>query len=64
MFVQAFAQEITVKGLITGRTSDNMTIRTSDGTTRNVASTDDTKVQSPKGLGLRKEQMSWAEFLD
>lgn len=63
MFVQAVAQETTVKGMITGRTSDNMTIRTSDGTTRNVTLTDDTKVQTPKGLGLRKEQMSWAELI-
>ena len=64
MLVQAFAQETTVKGMITGRTSDNMTIRTSDGTTRNVTLTDDTKVQTPKGLtGLRKEQMSWAQLI-
>jgi outer membrane protein OmpA-like peptidoglycan-associated protein len=63
MLVQAFAQETTVKGMITGRTSDNMAIRTSDGTTSNVTLTDDTKVQSPKGLGLRKEQMSWAELI-
>lgn len=63
MFVQAFAQETTVKGMITGRTSDNMTIRTSDGTTRTVTLTDDTKVQTPKGLGLRKEQMSWTDLI-
>ena len=63
MLAQAFAQEITVKGMITGRSSDNMSIRAADGTTHNIKLTDDTKVQSPKGLGLRKEQMSWAELI-
>ena len=46
--------ETNLKGLITGRTSDNMTVRTSDGTNMTVVLTDDTKYRVPKGLGFRK----------
>jgi OmpA-OmpF porin, OOP family len=53
----------TIKGLITKRTADALTIRVSDGTTQTVTLTDETKVQSPKGLGIRKEQMSWASLI-
>ena len=52
----------TIKGLITARTADTITVRT-DGATQTVTLTDDTKVQSPKGLGIRKEQMSWANLI-
>jgi len=55
--------ETKLKGLVTGRTSDNMTVRASDGTTTTVVLTDDTKVQVPKGLGLRKQQVSWTELI-
>ena len=55
--------ETKVKGLITERTSDNMTVRASDGTNMPVVLTDDTKVQRPKGLGIRKEQMSWTDLI-
>lgn len=55
--------ETTVKGFITGRTGDSMTLRTADGTNMTVALTDDTKVQQPKGLGLRKQQVSWTELI-
>jgi outer membrane protein OmpA-like peptidoglycan-associated protein len=34
-----------------------------DGTTRTVVLTDATKVQVPKGLGLRKKQMSWTNLI-
>jgi outer membrane protein OmpA-like peptidoglycan-associated protein len=54
--------EITVKGLVTGRTADSLTIRTENGE-QTVILTDDTKVQSPKGLGMRKQQMSWASLI-
>jgi len=53
----------TIKGLITRRTADALTIRAADGSTQTVTLTDDTKVQSPKGLGIRKEQMSWASLI-
>ncbi len=55
--------ETKVKGFITGRTGDSMTLRTADGTNTTVALTDDTKVQHPKGLGLRKQQVSWTELI-
>jgi OmpA-OmpF porin, OOP family len=55
--------ETTVKGFITGRTGDSMTLRTADGTNMTVTLTDDTKVQQPKGLGLRKTQVSWTELI-
>jgi OmpA-OmpF porin, OOP family len=47
-----------VSGVITGRTGDSMTIKTSDGSSVTVVLDDSTKVQQPKGLGLRKKQMS------
>jgi len=58
----AFAQETEIKGLITQRSSDTVTVR-SDAGTQIVTLTDSTKVQTPKGLGLRKQQMSWAELI-
>src|SRR5690242_8544549 len=59
----AFAQsETEVKGMITQRAADTLTVRSAAGTQK-VTLTDATKVQSPKGLGLRKEQMSWAELI-
>jgi OmpA-OmpF porin, OOP family len=54
--------ETTVKGLITGRTADTLTLRTTDGS-QVVTLTDATKVQTPKGLGLRKQQMSWTSLI-
>ncbi|PYY16341.1 MAG: OmpA family protein [Acidobacteria bacterium] len=61
--VSVYAQnETEVKGMITGRTGDTVTVRTSDGN-QVIILTDATKVQSPKGLGLRKKQMSWAQLI-
>jgi len=54
--------EHTVKGLITNRTADTLVLRTDYGS-QTVTLTDATKVQSPKGLGVRKEQMSWASLI-
>ena len=51
-----------VQGLITSRTGDTLTIKTSDASVT-VVITDDTKVQQPKGLGLRKTQMSFAALI-
>jgi hypothetical protein len=42
-----------VKGLITGRTGDTIILKTTDGSTMTVTLDDDTKVQQPKGLGIR-----------
>jgi OmpA-OmpF porin, OOP family len=52
-----------LKGMIIARTADNMTVRAADGTTTVVVLTDETKVQQPKGLGLRKTQMSWTSLI-
>jgi OmpA-OmpF porin, OOP family len=46
-----------VKGVITTRTGETLTMN-SDGGNVTVVLNDDTKVQQPKGLGLRKKQMS------
>ncbi len=51
-------EKVKVQGLITGRTGESVTIKTTDGSTVTVVLDDDTKVQQPKGLGLRKKQMS------
>ncbi len=55
-------EETTVKGLITGRTADTLTVRSDQGS-QVITLTDSTKVQTPKGLGLRKQQMSWASLI-
>ncbi len=52
------ADKVKVKGLITTRTGETLTLKTADGGSVTVVLTDDTKVQQPKGLGLRKKQMS------
>jgi outer membrane protein OmpA-like peptidoglycan-associated protein len=54
--------ETKLKGLITGRTADTLTLNTATGT-QVVTLTDATKVQTPKGLGIRKEQMSWTSLI-
>ena len=54
--------ETKLKGLITTRTADALTLNTNDGT-QVVTLTDSTKVQSPKGLGIRKEKMSWTSLI-
>jgi outer membrane protein OmpA-like peptidoglycan-associated protein len=51
-------EKVKVQGMITGRTGESVTIKTTDGNTVTVVLDDDTKVQQPKGLGLRKKQMS------
>ncbi len=61
----AYGQDETkIKGLITHRSADNMTVRASDGTTHEVTLTDDTKVQMPKGLiGVRHKQVAWTSLI-
>ena len=52
-----------VKGLITARTGDTIILKTTDGRSITVTLDDDTKVQQPKGLGVRKKQMSAAALI-
>ena len=47
-----------VKGLITTHTGETIVLKTSEGTTVTVIVDEDTKVQQPKGLGLRRENVS------
>ena len=55
--------KVKLRGMITTRTGDSLTVRTQDGGSVNVVLTDDTKVQQPIGLGLRKKQMSAAVLI-
>ena len=50
-------EKVKLNGLITSRTGDTLTLKTLAGKVT-VVLTDDTKVRQPKGLGLRKKQMS------
>jgi len=63
--LSAYAQgeKTKVKGLITARTGDAIVLKTTDGSTMTVTLDDDTKVQQPKGLGIRKKQMSGAVLI-
>ncbi len=63
--LSAYAQgeKTKVKGLITARTGDTIVLKTTDGNTMTVTLDDDTKVQQPKGLGIRKKQMSAAVLI-
>jgi OOP family OmpA-OmpF porin len=54
------SDKVKIKGLITGRTADTLIVKTWGGESVTVVVTDDTKVQKPKGLGLRRTQMSAA----
>jgi len=59
----AQADKTKVKGLITERRGDTIVLKASDGSSVTVLLDDDTKVQTPKGLGLRKEKMSAAVLI-
>jgi OOP family OmpA-OmpF porin len=63
--LSAYAQgeKTKVKGLITARTGDTVVLKTPDGSSMTVTLDDDTKVQQPKGLGIRKKQMSAAVLI-
>ncbi len=54
--------KIKIRGLITSRAADTLTVKTDRGSVT-VVMTDDTKAQKPKGLGLRKTQMSFAALI-
>jgi len=64
-WVSAYAQgeKTKVKGLITARTGDVIVLKTTEGTSVTVTLDDDTKVQQPKGLGVRKKTMSAAVLI-
>jgi OmpA-OmpF porin, OOP family len=56
------AQNVKVKGMISGRTGETLVLSTPDGNAT-VVLDDSTKVQQPKGLGLRKKQVSAAVLI-
>jgi len=56
------AQNVKVKGMISGRTGETLILSTGDGNVT-VVLDDSTKVQQPKGLGLRKKQVSAAVLI-
>ena len=58
--VSAFGDDF--KGLIVGRTGDAIILKTADQKLK-ITLTDDTKVQQPKGIGLRKKDMSAAVLI-
>jgi OmpA-OmpF porin, OOP family len=64
-WMSAYAQgeKTKVQGLITARTGDTIVLKTTDGSSVTVTLDDDTKVQQPKGLGVRKKQMSAAVLI-
>jgi OmpA-OmpF porin, OOP family len=55
--------KVKVKGLITTHTGETIVLKTSEGTTVTVVLDEDTKVQQPKGLGIRKERVSAAMLI-
>jgi OmpA-OmpF porin, OOP family len=63
--VSAFsaAQNVKVKGMISGRTGETLIVNNQDGSQTTVVLDDSTKVQQPKGLGLRKKQVSAAVLI-
>jgi OmpA-OmpF porin, OOP family len=56
-------EKVKVRGLITNRTGETLTVKTPEGNSVTVVLTDLTKVQQPKGLGLRKTQMSFTALM-
>jgi outer membrane protein OmpA-like peptidoglycan-associated protein len=56
------SQKVKIRGLITGRTGETLKVKTPDGNVT-VVLTDDTKVRKPKGLGLRKTEMSFTALI-
>ena len=55
----AFGQKEKLKGIISGRSGDVLTVTGADGTTSKVVITDDTKTVDKKGLfGLEKKHLS------
>jgi len=62
--VTAFAGGTKVKGMITNRSGDTMTVKSSEGNTTTVVLTDDTKTKDNTGLfGLDRKYMSQAVLI-
>jgi OmpA-OmpF porin, OOP family len=57
-FAASNGEKAKVSGVITGRSGESLTIKSADGSSVVVVLDDNTKVQQPKGLGMRKKQMS------
>jgi OOP family OmpA-OmpF porin len=57
-FAISNGEKAKVQGVITGRTGETLTVKTLDAGNVVVVLDDSTKVQQPKGLGIRKKQMS------
>jgi outer membrane protein OmpA-like peptidoglycan-associated protein len=57
------SETVKVRGLITNRTGETLTVKTPEGNSVTVVLTDLTKVRKPKGLGLRKTQMSFTALI-
>jgi outer membrane protein OmpA-like peptidoglycan-associated protein len=57
------AQKVKVKGMISGRTGETLIVNNQDGSQTTVVLDDSTKVEQPKGLGLRKKQVSAAVLI-
>jgi len=56
-------KKVKLKGLITQRTGETVVMKPWGGGTVTLILDDDTKVQKPKGLGLRNQQMSAAVLI-
>jgi len=57
-FAISNGEKAKVSGVITGRTGETLTVNSAESGKVIIVLNDDTKVQQPKGLGLRKKQMS------
>ena len=57
-FAISNGEKAKVSGVITGRTGETLTVNSPESGKVIIVLNDDTKVQQPKGLGLRKKQMS------
>jgi OOP family OmpA-OmpF porin len=63
-WMPAYGQDkLQVKGLITARTGDAIIVKNMAGISMTVTLDDDTKVQQPKGMGIRKQQVSAAVLI-
>jgi OmpA-OmpF porin, OOP family len=62
LYARDNSEKVKMQGLITGRTGDTLKVKTAEGSVT-VVLTDNTKVRKPKGLGLRKTEMSFIALI-
>jgi len=62
LYARDNGEKVKMQGLITGRTGDTLKVKTAEGSVT-VVLTDNTKVRKPKGLGLRKTEMSFIALI-